>query len=644
MVTRAGGSGDAGGRTLVVAAGVALLGSLVLAVWATGAAAPPVLGDPGPVVRWGLPAVTALSRAAAALAVGALVVGITVVPAAHPPAPTWVRLRNLATCAAAAWAVLQGGQLLLTFLDVAGGWPTSEVMVHLTDFLDLSSGRTLAAATLTTALVAVAALVARGPGEAWIALLLAGVALLQLAGLGHAGGTQGHGTAVLGMWLHTGAACVWVGGLLVLVLVLARGHDAEQLVPWTTRYSTLALWSYAVLTYSGVVSLVVRIDGPGDIFSSGWGLIVLTKVVLLGWLGVLGTAHRRLTLPLLERGRPRAFGRLAAGEVVLMAAVMGLSVALARTDPPQTASVPATDVSGQLTGYAAPPAPGVLTYLTQVRIEPVTLLIAGSALVVYLRWVLTLRSRGQAWPVRRTTSAVVGIVGFAWATNGGLAVYGSVQFSAHVAQHLLLAVVLPVAYAGAAPVTLALRALPRRDDGSDGPREWLLALLHSRVGRVLVTPLVAAVHIVAAVALLYLTPLHGLALASPVTNLVVVLYLSLAGYLLTNALIGTDPGPLRPPPGIRLVLLLPSVLFYGVLGLSLRTGADLAGPGYYAGTGLPWLADPLADQQLGGALVWALGELPALGLAVLIALRWALAGQGRADTSTGPPTTVPRGR
>lgn len=631
----------AGRRRLAATAVVVLLAAVLLAVWATGATAPPVLGDPGPLVRWGLPVTIALGRAAAAVTVGALVLCIAVVPDGAGAAPTWSRLRDVATFAAAAWAGLTGGQLLLTFLDVMGGRPGADLLLHLTTFLDLSVGRSLAAATLTTALVAVASLVARGPGEALIALGLSATALLQLAGLGHAGGSAAHGTALTAMWLHTGAACVWVGGLAVLVLA---GRASADLAPVTARYSALANWAYAVLALTGVVSLVVRVGGPGEAISTGWGLLVLTKVVLLGWLGILGLAHRRLTLPLVEAGRPHAFGRLAGGEVLLMAVVMGLSTALTRAEPPRPSGVPATDAVVELTGYAAPPAPTVLTYLTQVRVEPVTLLLAGSALVVYLRWVRRVRARGDAWPVHRTASAVLGLVGFAWATNGGLAVYGSVQFSAHMAQHLMLVTVLPVAYALAAPATLALRALPRRDDGSRGPREWLMSLVHSRAGRFLATPLVAALHVVFSMVLLYLTPLHALVLTSHVAHLFMVLHLSVAGYLFTNALIGTDPGPRRPHHGVRLALLLPSMLFHTFFGLVLLSSTRLVEPGYYARLALPWLRDPLADQQVGGALMWAMGEIPALGLALLIALRWALADdveQARADRRRRRAVTGP---
>ena len=49
-------------------------------------------------------------------------------------------------------------------------------------------------------------------------------------------------------------------------------------------------------------------------------------------------------------------------------------------------------------------------------------------------------------------------------------------------QHMILSMVVPLFCALGAPVTLALRTLPRR------PRRWLLAVLHSRVAKVLTFP------------------------------------------------------------------------------------------------------------------------------------------------------------
>ena len=71
---------------------------------------------------------------------------------------------------------------------------------------------------------------------------------------------------------------------------------------------------------------------------------------------------------------------------------------------------------------------------------------------------------------------------FAWATTAAPNLYGHVLFSAHMVQHMMLAMVVPLLLVLAAPVTLALRALPvrstlLRSDDSRGPREWILVLV-----------------------------------------------------------------------------------------------------------------------------------------------------------------------
>src|SRR5690606_7779829 len=133
----------------------------------------------------------------------------------------------------------------------------------------------------------------------------------------------------------------------------------------------------------------------------------------------------------------------------------------------------------------------------------------------------------------------------------------------------------------------------------------------------------ASLHVVLSMVLLYLTPLHGLVLSNHVAHLAMVIHLSVAGYLFANALVGSDPGPRRPPHGARLALLLPSMVFHTFFGLALLSSNTLLAPEHYARLAIRWLDDPLADQRVGGALTWAMGELPVLGLALLIAARWA---------------------
>ena len=68
------------------------------------------------------------------------------------------------------------------------------------------------------------------------------------------------------------------------------------------------------------------------------------------------------------------------------------------------------------------------------------------------------------------------------ATVSGIATYDDTLLSVHMVQHMILAMLVPLAMALGAPITLALRTLPRR------PRGWLLVALHSRVAKVLSFP------------------------------------------------------------------------------------------------------------------------------------------------------------
>ncbi len=105
--------------------------------------------------------------------------------------------------------------------------------------------------------------------------------------------------------------------------------------------------------------------------------------------------------------------------------------------------------------------------------------------LAYLYGVRRLTARGDAWPVGRTLSFLVGGLGtIAVATMSGLAAYDTSLFAAHMVQHMLLSMVATVFLALGAPITLALRTLPRR------PRRALLALLHSRFARVVSFPLI----------------------------------------------------------------------------------------------------------------------------------------------------------
>ncbi|PFG40063.1 putative copper resistance protein D [Georgenia soli] len=625
----------------------AALLALVAGLAVTGAAAPSPLFDPGAFVRWGLPVVTVLMHSAAALAVGAFALCALVLPAtprpgartrghvARPSRATavdgraWARAARVGALASVVWALAQLAHLVLTLASVLGTLGGPGYGAQLQQFVtDIELGRNLMWSTVLTAVVALAAAaVASYTSAAW-AGVLALVALVPLSLTGHAAGAASHELAVSSWWMHVGAVCVWAGGLTVLCLVAARlGRDLPDAAE---RYSRTALWCFVMVAYSGVVNSLIRLGSPADLVTDPYGRLLLTKIVLTVALGVAGWAHRRATIPAIRAGsdggrRPGApFWRLAGGEVLVMGAVIGVAVALGSSAPP-VPQEPVTDASPTylITRNPVPPYPTPLTYLTQWRLEPVLAFAAVAAVVVYLAWVVRLRRRGDTWPAGRTIAWVAGLLLFFWVTNAGPTVYGSVLFSAHMLEHMLLAMVVPIFVVLGAPVTLAVRALPHRRDGSRGPREWLLALVHSRVAGFFSNPVVAAVNFAGSLVVFYYTPLFELALTTHVGHILMVVHFTLAGYLFANALIGIDPGPARPSYPLRLLLLLATMGFHAFFGISIISQTSLLAADYFGWLGLPWGVDALADQEKGGAITWGVGELPTLALAIGVAVAWA---------------------
>lgn len=625
------------GAVAAAAAGVAL----------SGAALPQLLGDPGAVVRWGLPPTTALAELAGALALGGLLLAVCVLPRRTAPGGgrpgvadgrAYPRALVVGAWGAGAWTVLSIARLVLTYGSVAGRSPSAEGFgAELGVFVtQVELGRTLLFITMCAAVVTALALVVQTPtGAAWTVLPVL-AALWQQAQLGHASGATGHAQAVSSMALHLVGAAVWIGGLAVLALVVRDVRT--DLSAAVARYSVVAGWCFAAVALSGVVNGLLRVDTLGQL-GTDYGLLLLTKALLFGVLGLLGLAHRRAVIPRLAgggragEGVARAggalFWRLVAVELVVMGAVSGVAVALGSTAPPVSDEPPADATPAyQLTGSPLPPEPTAERWFTLWGWDWLLVAAAVAAIVVYVRWVVRLRRRGDDWSLARTASWVAGMLLLGWATSGGPAVYGEVLFSAHMVEHMVLAMVVPVFVVLSAPVTLALRALPARstrlrEDASRGPREWILVLVHSRFGRFVAHPVVAAVVFVASMIAFYYTGLFEWSLRDHVGHLFMTVHFTLAGYLFANAMVGIDPGPSRPPYPQRLLLLFATMAFHAFFGVALISGEALLVADWFGLMGRPWGPSAIVDQQRGGGIAWGIGELPTLALAIGVAVQWA---------------------
>ncbi|WP_235866276.1 cytochrome c oxidase assembly protein [Serinibacter arcticus] len=632
---------DAGAAVKRVPLGLALVAGAVLVVVATlvgialsGAATPTLLGDPGAFVRWGLPVVDALVETACAVTVGALVLAAVVLPRsatatdpsrvrrAGAAGRAWPLAQKTAAWASVVWTVALVVQLLLTYARVSGtplGGEQfgAELGVFLTQ---IELGQAMAWGLLLTALASLLAVAASGYTSALAAAIVALAALAPVAQTGHAAGAANHTLAVGSLWLHLAGVTVWIGGLAVLAVV--AGRLGKDLVPSAERYSAIAIWAYALVAVSGVVNASIRL-GSLENLGTPYGVLLILKVVAVVALGAAGYLHRRRTIPSLTSGRTTAFWRLVGVEILIAGATMGIASALSNTAPP-VPDVPLEGVSPAeaITGSPVPGEPTLLGWITGFSPDVLVLTGVVSAAVVVLGWYLRLRRRGDHWPLGRVVSIMVGLLLIAWTSSGGAAVYGHILFSAHMVQHMVLVMLAPIFLVLGAPVTLAVRALPSRPDGTRGPRELLLGLVHSKVAGFFSHPVVAAVNVAGSMVVFYYTPLFGLSLSNHLVHLWMIVHFTLAGYLFVNVLVGIDPGPKRPSYPLRLVLLFATMAFHAFFGLSLTMGTSLLAAPWFGALGLPWGVDALVDQQYGGAFAWGFGEVPSLALAIALGLAW----------------------
>jgi putative copper resistance protein D len=217
---------------------------------------------------------------------------------------------------------------------------------------------------------------------------------------------------------------------------------------------------------------------------------------------------------------------------------------------------------------------------------------------------------------------VVGLVVLTYITSGPPSVYGRILFSAHMVDHMALTMVAPIFLVLGAPVTLALRALPARRDGSRGPREWLLVFVHSKFSQLVTHPLFAAANFAGSIVLFYYSDAFGYAMRNHIGHELMILHFSLTGYIFVLTMIGTDPLPRRAPYPMRLLLLLATMGFHAFFGVSIMGGTGLLAADYFGNLGRPWGPSALLDQQIGGGVAWGIGEVPTLLVAIGVAVMW----------------------
>ncbi|WP_161580302.1 cytochrome c oxidase assembly protein [Subtercola vilae] len=612
------------GPAALVAAAFAML---ILGLEYGGGATALLLADPGPLVRFGLPMATLAVNLSASLAIGALFLAVFVLRSSKPE---FNRALDIAAAGAALLTVFSAITGFLSFLNVTSSSASldSKFGQILGQFLiAVPLGQAWLETTLLAAAVTVLCFAVRNVTMLAFVGVLAVLTLVPMAQQGHAAGTDGHDAAITALFLHILFAAVWLGGLLVLAL-LSKQLDNSRLLEVVQRYSGVALVCFVVVAASGYVSAELRI-GSLDRLLTPYGILVLVKVTALIVLGLIGAMYRNLLIRRLADGAGRRiFWRIVVVELVFMGVASGTAVALARTATPIPEVLPSTPTPAQiLTGSAVPPELTFGNFFTQWNFDLLWILVCGFGIFFYLAGVVRLRRRGDSWPIHRTILWVAGMLLLLFVTNGFMNVYEKYLFSVHMMGHMILAMMIPILLVSAGPVTLAMRAINKRSDGSRGGREWILLAVHSRIGNFLSNPIVAGVLFATSLLTFYYTPLFRWATVDHIGHEWMIVHFLIVGYLFAQALIGVDPVAFTLPYPFRLVLLLATMAFHAFFGLTLMTGTGLLLADWYGAMGRAWGTSAISDQQTGGGIAWSIGEIPTLILAIVVAIQW-----GRSDT------------
>jgi len=279
---------------------------------------------------------------------------------------------------------------------------------------------------------------------------------------------------------------------------------------------------------------------------------------------------------------------------------------------------------GQHSGMWVPAPPPTWARMFQVHLDRWSVLAVLSllALVVYLAAVGKLTRSGVRWPWWRTVSWVIGAASLFAMTGTWLNGYSMELFSVHMTQHMVLSFVTPMFLLIGAPVTLALRTLPRGQGAAGAARALLLEALHSRFARAVSHPLFTVPLFLASLYGIYFTPLFDALMSSPGGHQLMLAHFVVVGLLFFGPILGQDPWPRTlSHPGRLLELFLP-VPFHAFFGVAIMM-ADALIVRTFAQPPAGWGVDTLTDQGVAGGVIWGFGELPTVLVLAVVFFSWA---------------------
>ena len=533
-------------------------------------------------------------------------------------AETNFELRKLAAITSLIWMFSNAFFIVLTLANILNA-SVSEVLqtnILRSFLLQIPLGQYLFTQLLLSILISLIVPRFNSIGTGTFLLLATLLAIVIPVFQSHSASSGSHSMAIGSLAIHVIALALWVGG--VFALAFLSPESRAHAVP---RFSTLALWTAIAVVISGSVNAFIRLDFK-EAWTSSYAYLVIAKVFLTVSLIVIGYLHRK-NLKKLSEIKGSKFLQLIFAEVVIMTGTLAIGSLLASSQPPVRETTSTIDRALSIVGVKMPPAPNLSRILFGYEPDAFMIGLLVFAVALYVKGVMVLTKRGDKWPAGRTISFAIGISAVDYATSGGLGLYAHFSFSWHMIAHMTLGMIAPIAIVLGAPITLALRTLPQgRNQQERGVRGTLLSVLHSRYSSIIVNPVGALVIFDGSLFLLYFTSLFGTLMNTHAGHLFMNIHFLLAGFLFFHVIIGIDPNPKRPPFLVRIVTLLAAMSIHAFFSVALMSSSTLIDSGYFASLQTPWVGDLLADQNKGGAIGWAMGEIPILIALIATFIMW----------------------
>jgi cytochrome c oxidase assembly factor CtaG len=264
--------------------------------------------------------------------------------------------------------------------------------------------------------------------------------------------------------------------------------------------------------------------------------------------------------------------------------------------------------------------------LTMLAVVTVCLLLAGYGRGVQELWAR--RGRGRVVPAWRAGAFGVGVIVVLAAQQGPVHEMAESSFAGHMVQHMLFVLTAgPLLAAGAAGLPLTLAApLPLRRLLA----RWRVTPAVRRLRRPTTYALLAGGGQTVVLWFWHLPGPYVAAVDRPAVHAAEHLSLVATAWLFWVPVLGSPRH--RAPAPVTVLLLVGAMLPASALGAVLTFAPEPVYPGRVLG------AEPLADQQLAGLLMWAPMDLVVLVTALTVFLRWLLQmDRDRADGLLGGP-------